>query len=101
MTTSTTFGQRLRVLREAAGLSCRALDAVAGLHFNHVAALERADSCQTTTARKLAEALGCTVGWLVAAEGEPPAAEAVRAAVAKARPEQPADVDAQPVAAEG
>lgn len=85
MTTSSTFGQRLRDLRETAGLSCRGLDSAAGLHFNHVAALERLDNCQATTARKLAEALGCSVGWLLAGEGEAPSAEDVRAAVERAR----------------
>lgn len=85
MTTSSTFGQRLRDLRETAGLSCRGLDSAAGLHFNHVAALERLDNCQATTARKLAEALGCSVGWLLAGEGEAPSADDVRAAVERAR----------------
>jgi len=95
MTTSTTFGQRLRELRQIAGLSGRALDALAGLHPNHVAALEHVDNCQSTTARKLADALGCTVGWLVAGEGTAPEADAVRAAIERARsaPPQPAADD--------
>ena len=98
MTTSTTFGQRLRELRLTAGLSCRGLDATAGLHSNHVAALEHVDNCQAVTARKLADALGCTVGWLVAGEGEAPSAEDVRAAVERARSASPtsAETAAQP-----
>lgn len=98
MNTSTTFGLRLRELREIAGLSCRGLDSVAGLHPNHVAALEHVDSCHVTTARKLADALGCTVGWLVAGEGEAPSAEVIRAAVEKARAAAtPTPADAAPV----
>lgn len=37
------------------------------------------------TSRALVSALGCTVGWLVAGEGEPPTDEEIRAAVAAAR----------------
>lgn len=44
-----------------------------------------ADNPKAATVIALAEALGCTVGWLLAGEGAPPSAESVRAAVEKAR----------------
>lgn len=63
----------------------------------HLGMVLRGDikSLSIDTARKVAPVVGCTVGWLLAGEGAPPAAEDVRAAVAAAQ-----DRAAQPAADE-
>jgi ribosome-binding protein aMBF1 (putative translation factor) len=60
------FGQRLRMLREAAGLSQPALAAASGTHYTNVARLEaEARSPSFRLALALAGALGVSVADLV------------------------------------
>lgn len=56
------------------------------------------DSPTTRTAESLALVFGCSVGWLVAGEGDAPTDEAIRAAIATARERQGAP---DPTATEG
>lgn len=89
-----TFGARVAYLRAlTAGpgrepLSCSQVDRIAGLHRGHVWQIEQgsAENPKADTVRKLAEALGCTVGWLLAGEGLAPSPEAVRAVTAGSHP---------------
>ena len=89
-----TLADRLRTARTAAGLSCRALDGLAGLTLGHANAIERLTmNPGVGTVERLARALGTTVGWLAAGEGEPPTdleiASAVEAARARNAPTDP------------
>ncbi len=53
----------------------------------HLGMVLRGDikSLSTDTARKVAPVVGCTVGWLLAGEGDAPSADEVRAAVGAAQ----------------
>ena len=70
------------------------LSRLAGLAPPHVGMVLRGDikALSAETARKVAAVSGCTLGWLMAGEGDAPSAEDVRAAVAAAqeRAAQPA-----------
>ena len=78
---------RLRRLREVAGLSQLMLGTLAGLAGSHVGAIERRsdDKVEVPTLRALARVLGCSVGFLAAGEGDAPNEETVKRAVARAR----------------
>ncbi len=56
------FAERLKQLREKAGMTAYALGVKAGLRAHQVYALEDADADpKVSTARKLADALGCSL----------------------------------------
>lgn len=61
------LAERLREARERAGLSARALDEKAGITPGHTTLIEsgRRESPAVETIRKLAEALGVSIDWLV------------------------------------
>jgi DNA-binding XRE family transcriptional regulator len=62
----TTFGQRLRSIREARGVSVRELAASLGVATQRIYDLEKNGSNPTLrTVRELAEALGAELGELV------------------------------------
>ncbi len=63
---------RLRFARDDAGLSARALDAAAGITAGHTSQIEagRRTAVAIETVRRLAEALGVSIDWLVT--GFPP-----------------------------
>lgn len=69
-----TLGERLRMARELAGLSARALDEAAGLTPGHSAAIEseRRLDPNSSTVTALARALGVTTDWLLDGTGSPP-----------------------------
>ena len=103
--TPSSFGARVAHLRALVPspsdpdepMSCSQLDRLAGLHRGHVWQIEQGEGAnpKAATVVALATALGCTVGWLLAGEGDPPSADDVRAAVAAAQ-----DRAAQPAADE-
>ncbi|MFO0821655.1 MAG: helix-turn-helix transcriptional regulator [Gemmataceae bacterium] len=73
---TTGFGDRLRVLREAAGLTQRELGEKVGIHHANLARLERGDRGPSwKTVLKLAEALGVATDDFRA---EPPAKKPTR-----------------------
>lgn len=78
--------ERLRAARELAGISCRTLDALAGITPGHTSAIEagRRGNPESRTAIALAHALGLTIDWLLLGDGDAPTEMGVRAAVAKA-----------------
>jgi transcriptional regulator with XRE-family HTH domain len=94
METPTTFGARVAALRLLAtsadgnaAISCSELDRLAQLHRGHTWQIEqgKAENPKADTVRALATVTGCTVGWLLAGEGDAPTADEVREAVARAR----------------
>lgn len=91
------IGDRLRQERQRANLSARELDGLAGLGAGHVSMIEggRRTNITADTAFALSRVLGCSVGFLLAGEGDAPDAESVRAAVDRAR-----GVDSRPVGAD-
>jgi transcriptional regulator with XRE-family HTH domain len=55
------FGRRVRLLREAAGLTQQELGAAAGVDFKHVGSIERGEKAASLEAvAKLADALGAS-----------------------------------------
>lgn len=87
------FADRLRALREKAGISARELDRLAGLREGHTWILEHRKDAnpELKTLQALAGALGSSVGYLASEEGEPPTEEQVKAAVAQAKGEPAPD----------
>lgn len=63
-----TMAVRLRDARERAGLSARALDERAGITPGHTSLIEtgRRESPSVDTVRKISEALGVSLDWLIA-----------------------------------
>ena len=61
---------RLRASRQAAGLSCRALDAAAGLGSGHTSLIESGarSNISLETAMRLAGALHVSLQWLATGE---------------------------------
>jgi transcriptional regulator with XRE-family HTH domain len=84
-----TLGHRLAHARALVpDLSARQLSVLAALASpGHVEGIEsgRAPNPTTSTLRALAEALGCSLDWLVNGDDPQPTAERVQAAVAAAR----------------
>lgn len=82
-----TLVKRLQWARDAAGLSQRALSGLAGLASSHVQLIEsgRAEGINISTAQRLTGVLGVSLDWLMGGTGEPPTAEAVKAAVERAQ----------------
>ena len=75
MAIAESFGGRLRMLREAAGLSARSLDAKAGCGIGYAAMIEsgaRGKKVGLDVARRYARALGCTLDWLLDGSGKGP-----------------------------
>lgn len=69
-----TLSDRLRIAREAAGLTARKLSKLAGLAEGHVAMIERGtvEDGSVQTIGKIARALGVSLDWLVFGKGEGP-----------------------------
>lgn len=87
------IAERVKELREIAGLTPRALSILAGLNQSHVRLVEsgeRGSNLGYETVHALARTLGASVEWLGSGEGEGPAPEHVRAAVEAARVARPA-----------
>lgn len=84
-----TFSGRLRALRELAELDTRELDRLAKRGEGHVSMIEtgRRVNPELATVKALADVLGCSLGWLLAGEGEAPTAGEVKAAVNRADPD--------------
>lgn len=80
-------GERLRRLRERAGISARELDKLAGTAVGLAAMLEKGtrDGSRTDTLVKYARALGATFEYLAMGIGKPPTAGAVSSAIALAK----------------
>lgn len=79
--------ERLRLVREMAGLSQRELSRLAGVSEGTVWFVECRPERETATTltAALAKALGVSLDWLVCGCGDEPTAEAICAAVASAR----------------
>ena len=87
------IGERLKSAREMAGMSRRDLSLLAGLAQAVVGMIERNPNTKPTadTMIRLAETLGVSLDWLLGGDEErAPTAEAVIAAVEKARAAQAA-----------
>ncbi len=78
---------RLKLLLDLSGESAREVDRLAGRAPGQVSLIIAREqrALRDDVAIDYARALGCTVGWLVAGEGEAPTADDVLAAVARAR----------------
>lgn len=83
---STDLG-RLRALVSWGQTTPAELSRLASLAPPHLGMVLRGDikSLSAETARKVAATTDCTLGWLMAGEGDPPAAADVLAAVERAR----------------
>ena len=77
------LSERLRWVREKAGLSTKGLDAVAGLTKGHTSAIERRERLDPSmsTLRKLAAALGVSLDWLILGRGTAPTVTRLRASI--------------------
>lgn len=82
-----TISVRLREVREAAGISARELDRLAGLTPNHTSLIEGRAGCElrSGTLEALSEALGISLDWLVRGVGREPAPARLRDAIRRAR----------------
>lgn len=82
-----TLADRLRQLREIAGIPLRELDRLAGLSEGHCWLIEdgQRPNLEIRTIEALAKTLGATVGWLASGEGRAPAKTKIAAAVGRAR----------------
>lgn len=79
---SMSCGERLAQLREACGMSARALGTAAGIAGPTVSAIEHGENLPSVaTAEVLAAALGCSPCWLAYAEGPSPLDDPAGAAV--------------------
>lgn len=85
---TTSIGDRLGWLARVGGASLREVDRLAGRTEGHAQSIVSGsnENPEVATVRSYAKALGCRVGWLLDGEGDPPAEEDVRAAVAAGRP---------------
>ncbi len=81
------LAERLRWLREQAGLPKRTLSNLARLDPSHVRSIEKGTRVnpQSDTVVALAEVLGCTTDWLLRGLGSPPSADVLLDAVAHAK----------------
>ena len=82
-----TMGQRLHWAREAAGVSARELDRLAGKTPGHVGLIEARDSDATgKTLAAYAAVLGLSLDWLIVGDKDrAPRVEDMTVAVARAR----------------
>lgn len=83
-----TLGTRLKRTRERAGLTATELSQLAGLkNASHVGMIERGarPGISATTAVGLAQALGCSVAWLVLGVGNEPDNDTICTSVKRAR----------------
>lgn len=77
-----TTAERVRYLRDLAGLSQRMLSLLAGLHERHIGVLElRNRNLSAKHLIAVAKVLGASERWIVLGEGETPTADAVRVSV--------------------
>lgn len=84
---TTTLAERLRTLREQGEVSGRELARLAGLAEPHISMIERGARPRigAAVAEKIARTLGCSLDWLLLGQGEPPSADSIRTAIARAR----------------
>lgn len=82
-----TLGKRIERLRKLTELSARDLDFLAGLHSNHVRAIETGQIADISgrTLLAIAGVLGVSLDFLYAGDGKSPSPRAVRRAVAHAQ----------------
>ncbi len=76
------IADRLRWVREISGLSRRGLAALCPeLSEGSIRHVESglSETLTTESAQKVAAAIGCSVGWLLVGEGNPPSEESLRA----------------------
>lgn len=80
------LGARIRRLRKSAKIGNRELDRLAQITPGHSWLIEngKRNNPELKTLAAVAEALGCSVGYLIG-EAAPPAAQEVKAAVSRAR----------------
>jgi len=78
--------ERLRALREMAGLTRKELAKLSGLADSHVGLIEsaRRSAPSAETLAKIAKATGVPLGWLATGDGRAPTSRAVKAAIARA-----------------
>jgi hypothetical protein len=78
-----TLGERLRWVRNMAGISARELDRLADKNEGHAAVVETKihDRAALWTIVDYANVLGVSLGWLATGEGDPPTRAAVCLAV--------------------
>ncbi len=83
-----TFGSRLKWARDTANLSARKLDKLAGITPGHTTAIEagRKQDITTSTAAKLAHALGVSLDWLISGDGPRPTERSLLAKAAESGP---------------
>lgn len=85
-----TVAKRVERLLELSGLSGVEFSRIAGLSRPVVSGVIRSGGCSVDTGRKIAQASGATVGWLLDGEGNGPSRktvlDAVEAASAAAGP---------------
>lgn len=77
-------GQRVRELRERAGLSRRRLDKLSGFSSGFVQQVEKGKGLGSDSAKEIARVFGATLDWLIAGEGDPPTQRQIDRAVAEA-----------------
>jgi len=84
------LGQRLKLVRESAGIDDEALSAAAGLSRTHVHSIEVGWilNPRTETVLVLAQVLGAPLDYLVAGRGRPPTPGRVKAAFKRATQQQ-------------
>lgn len=87
------IGEKLRAARELGGISARKLDALAGLTPGTTWKVEgsKTGNVGTKTLTVLARVLGLNLEQLVNDVGEPPTAEEVKAAIARAQAPRASD----------
>ena len=85
-----TLAERLKELREEAGISCREVARLAGCAQAIVSRTERSEKgISRATAERLARLFGCSLDWLCMGNGPRPDDAAVLASVKKAARRRP------------
>lgn len=82
-----TSGQRLRAAREAAGISAKELDRLAGITEGHSSTIEKSETgnAESKTLDRVAAVLGLSLDYLIRGDGKPPSALEIQKALAVAR----------------
>lgn len=82
--TRTPLAERIKTLSELGGFKGRELDRLAGLAPGHVWMIVKRNNVTLKTLAAIAEATGCTLGWLSNGEGDAPTRDQVLQAKASA-----------------